>query len=160
MQIETQRHESYEPCTAKTATILRATGVQDAVSMMTDGRYFALQRKHVTVSTVGVVPRIPALGRDLPGVSLALSLHAPTQVRSPMAASTATREIPCLGYNAGWSGSCCSRCESCCRCEYLIPDRCLAQCKLERCTHQMSVCATTCTFRVCHASWAFGPPWL
>ena len=33
----------------------------------------------VTVSTVGVVPRIRALAVELPGVSLALSLHAPNQ---------------------------------------------------------------------------------
>jgi len=31
------------------------------------------------VSTVGVVPRIRALAAELPGVSLALSLHAPNQ---------------------------------------------------------------------------------
>eukprot|EP00978_Attheya_sp_CCMP212_P023096 scaffold69954_cov36-Attheya_sp.AAC.2 len=35
----------------------------------------------VTVSTVGVTPRIRALTRDLPEVSLALSLHAPTQAK-------------------------------------------------------------------------------
>jgi adenine C2-methylase RlmN of 23S rRNA A2503 and tRNA A37 len=33
----------------------------------------------VTVSTVGVTPRILDLTRDLPEVSLALSLHAPNQ---------------------------------------------------------------------------------
>ena len=36
-------------------------------------------RAQVTVSTVGVVPRIRALAAELPGVSLALSLHAPNQ---------------------------------------------------------------------------------
>ena len=35
----------------------------------------------VTVSTVGVIPRVLQLADELPGVSLALSLHAPTQVR-------------------------------------------------------------------------------
>ena len=39
----------------------------------------ARARTQVTVSTVGVVPRIRALAAELPGVSLALSLHAPNQ---------------------------------------------------------------------------------
>lgn len=33
----------------------------------------------MTVSTVGIIPRLRQLSTDLPGVSLALSLHAPTQ---------------------------------------------------------------------------------
>ncbi|KAK9861885.1 hypothetical protein WJX84_010257 [Apatococcus fuscideae] len=54
--------------------------VREAVRMMTDtGMGFGLRRSAVTVSTVGVVPRIADLAADLPGVSLALSLHAPTQ---------------------------------------------------------------------------------
>lgn len=53
--------------------------VKAAVSMMTDSKVFGLRRSSVTVSTVGVVPRILQLAEDLPGVSLALSLHAPTQ---------------------------------------------------------------------------------
>ncbi|KAG2444685.1 hypothetical protein HXX76_001429 [Chlamydomonas incerta] len=53
--------------------------VRSAVAMMTDSKYFGLRRRHVTVSTVGVIPRIKQLAEDLPGVSLALSLHAPTQ---------------------------------------------------------------------------------
>ncbi len=53
--------------------------VRTAVAMMTDSALFALRRSSVTVSTVGVVPRILQLADDLPGVSLALSLHAPDQ---------------------------------------------------------------------------------
>jgi adenine C2-methylase RlmN of 23S rRNA A2503 and tRNA A37 len=53
--------------------------VRSAVSLMTDARVFALRRRCVTVSTVGVIPRLVQLADDLPGVSLALSLHAPTQ---------------------------------------------------------------------------------
>jgi len=53
-----------------------------AVRSMTDlgqlGGY-ALPQSRVTISTVGVVPRMKQLVRDLPGLSLALSLHAPTQ---------------------------------------------------------------------------------
>ncbi|CAL1133399.1 unnamed protein product [Cladocopium goreaui] len=40
---------------------------------------YALPQSRVTISTVGVVPRMKQLVRDLPGLSLALSLHAPTQ---------------------------------------------------------------------------------
>ncbi|MEW5297463.1 MAG: hypothetical protein WDW36_000669 [Sanguina aurantia] len=53
--------------------------VRAAVATMTDSQFFRLRRKHVTVSTVGIIPRIKQLAEDLPGVSLALSLHAPTQ---------------------------------------------------------------------------------
>jgi len=56
--------------------------VVSAVRSMTDlgqlGAY-ALPQSRVTISTVGVVPRMKQLVRDLPGLSLALSLHAPTQ---------------------------------------------------------------------------------
>jgi len=53
--------------------------VTDAVNMMTDNRLFGLSPRHITVSTVGVIPRIRSMHKDLAGVSLALSLHAPTQ---------------------------------------------------------------------------------
>ncbi|OLP94498.1 putative dual-specificity RNA methyltransferase RlmN [Symbiodinium microadriaticum] len=56
--------------------------VLSAVKTMTDlGQLgsFALPQSRVTISTVGVVPRMRQLARDLPGLSLALSLHAPTQ---------------------------------------------------------------------------------
>ena len=53
--------------------------VSAAVHMMIDPQTFALRRSAVTVSTVGVIPRMLQMMDDLPGVSLALSLHAPTQ---------------------------------------------------------------------------------
>lgn len=53
--------------------------VRTAVLSMTNPERFGLGRAHVTISTVGVIPRIRQLGTDLPGVSLALSLHAPDQ---------------------------------------------------------------------------------
>ena len=53
--------------------------VRAAVRAMTDVHRFRLSPTHVTVSTVGVIPRILDLAEDLPGVNLALSLHAPTQ---------------------------------------------------------------------------------
>lgn len=42
-------------------------------------RRWNLAHGRVTVSTVGVIPKMRALTRDLPEVSLALSLHAPNQ---------------------------------------------------------------------------------
>lgn len=53
--------------------------VCSAVTFMTDPSYFSLSPKRVTVSTVGVIPGIRKMGSLLPAVSLALSLHAPTQ---------------------------------------------------------------------------------
>eukprot|EP00918_Siedleckia_nematoides_P030298 GHVU01065587.1.p1 GENE.GHVU01065587.1~~GHVU01065587.1.p1 ORF type:complete len:385 (-),score=87.08 GHVU01065587.1:565-1620(-) len=53
--------------------------VVSAIRGMSDPRLFGISERRVTVSTVGVVPRLRRLYRDLPNVSLALSLHAPTQ---------------------------------------------------------------------------------
>jgi len=53
--------------------------VHAAVTALTDAARFGLSRQHVTVSTVGVVPGMSRLTADLPGVLLALSLHAPNQ---------------------------------------------------------------------------------
>ena len=61
-----------------------------ALGPMTDPRGFALAPRHVTVSTVGVVPRIRTLARDAPGVRLALSLHAPNQTLRERIVPTAT----------------------------------------------------------------------
>jgi len=53
--------------------------VKAAIELMTHPQGFALRQRSVTVSTVGVIPFIERLAQDLPRVSLALSLHAPTQ---------------------------------------------------------------------------------
>eukprot|EP00891_Asterochloris_glomerata_P007037 jgi/Astpho2/7037/e_gw1.00107.93.1_t len=54
--------------------------VSAAAKMMTSSAHgFSLRRSAVTISTVGVIPRMLQLPADLPGISLALSLHAPTQ---------------------------------------------------------------------------------
>ena len=50
-----------------------------AFRAMTNPRLFALPPRRVTVSTVGVAPKMRALARDAPEARLALSLHAPTQ---------------------------------------------------------------------------------
>ena len=53
--------------------------VRGAVEHMCDPFHFALRKKGVTVSTVGVVPALRKLTRELPDVRVALSLHAATQ---------------------------------------------------------------------------------
>lgn len=53
--------------------------VKSAIHLMTHPQVFALRRSSITISTVGVVPRMKQLATELPGISLALSLHAPTQ---------------------------------------------------------------------------------
>lgn len=46
---------------------------------MTDVKLFSLKASHICISTVGVIPRMKQLLKDVPGVQLAISLHAPTQ---------------------------------------------------------------------------------
>jgi sorting nexin-8 len=53
--------------------------VVEACRGLIDRKRWNLAHGKVTVSTVGVTPRILDLTRDLPEVSLALSLHAPNQ---------------------------------------------------------------------------------
>lgn len=53
--------------------------VQQAIRMMVDTKLYGLSPSHITVSTVGVTNRIKSLAHDLPGINLALSLHAPNQ---------------------------------------------------------------------------------
>jgi adenine C2-methylase RlmN of 23S rRNA A2503 and tRNA A37 len=72
--------------------------VRPAVQMMTNTRVFGMRRSAVTVSTVGVIPRILQMADDLPGVSLALSLHAPNQVAIVRSAAL----IHCHARNAGF----------------------------------------------------------
>ena len=71
--------------------------VRAAVAAMTDVQRFRLAPSCVTVSTVGVIPRILDLARDLPKVNLALSLHAPTQeLRKRFVPSSSGAPLPKL----------------------------------------------------------------
>ncbi|XP_010556013.1 PREDICTED: uncharacterized protein LOC104825385 [Tarenaya hassleriana] len=54
------------------------SAVVDAVRVMTRPP-FQLSPKRITISTVGVVHAISKLHNDLPGINLAVSLHAPVQ---------------------------------------------------------------------------------
>ena len=53
--------------------------VVSAVRTLVDKNAFGLSPNRVTVSTVGIVPRMQQFVHDLPNISLALSLHAPNQ---------------------------------------------------------------------------------
>ena len=53
--------------------------VCSAVRLLIEPALFGLRPSSVTVSTVGIVPRMRTFRSHLPGVSLALSLHAATQ---------------------------------------------------------------------------------
>jgi adenine C2-methylase RlmN of 23S rRNA A2503 and tRNA A37 len=53
--------------------------VKAAVFGMIDTKQFGLGHGHVTVSTVGITPKIRRLTKEMPFVNLALSLHAPNQ---------------------------------------------------------------------------------
>ena len=53
--------------------------VVSAVRALVDKNAFGLSPNRVTVSTVGIVPRMQQFVHDLPNISLALSLHAPNQ---------------------------------------------------------------------------------
>eukprot|EP00210_Caulerpa_lentillifera_P002048 g1963.t1 len=53
--------------------------VKEAVELIANQLCFGLARHRITISTVGVYHKFRSLAEDLPGVSLAFSLHAPTQ---------------------------------------------------------------------------------
>jgi len=59
---------------------LNYSNVLSAVRAITDFRELGFGRRHVTVSTIGVVPEIRKFADEKPGVRLALSLHAADDV--------------------------------------------------------------------------------
>jgi adenine C2-methylase RlmN of 23S rRNA A2503 and tRNA A37 len=72
--------------------LLNLRAVKQAVGVLCAPEGLALPRRRVTVSTAGVAPVIRRLAEELPGVRLALSLHAPTD-------ALRTR---LMGVNATW----------------------------------------------------------
>ena len=52
--------------------------VMDAVRLLNDPNGFGLGHRHITISTVGLVPQIDRFAREGIQVNLAISLHAPT----------------------------------------------------------------------------------
>jgi len=55
------------------------SAVIEAIKAFTDTSRFGLSSQRISISTVGIVPRIKQLQTLAPNISLALSLHAPTQ---------------------------------------------------------------------------------
>ena len=59
--------------------------VMDAVALLNDAQGFGLGHRHITISTVGLVPQIDRFGDEHTQVNLAISLHAPDdETRSGM----------------------------------------------------------------------------
>lgn len=56
--------------------LLNYDNLVSAIRILNDGEGLCISKRKITVSTCGIVPFIPKLARDLPGVKLALSLHA------------------------------------------------------------------------------------
>lgn len=67
------------------------THVVEAARSMMDRRRWNLAHGRVTISTVGLISQIRKLTKELPEVSLALSLHAPNQEARSAIVPTATR---------------------------------------------------------------------
>lgn len=59
--------------------LLNYDAVVEAIRMINDPDMIGLGMRHITVSTSGIAPQIIKLGRDLPQINLAVSLHAPVQ---------------------------------------------------------------------------------
>ena len=60
--------------------LLNFVNVVKAISVLTDSLGFGIAKRKVTVSTAGIIPGIDKLGKLANGVSLAISLHASTDV--------------------------------------------------------------------------------
>ncbi|MDQ6930351.1 MAG: 23S rRNA (adenine(2503)-C(2))-methyltransferase RlmN [Candidatus Eremiobacteraeota bacterium] len=59
--------------------------VMNAVALLNDGQGFGLGHRHITISTVGLVPQIDRFADEHLQVNLAISLHAPNdEIRSAM----------------------------------------------------------------------------
>ena len=97
-ETETETDWSSSAATAVTNVVFMGMGeplnnydaVWAAIGPMSDARGFGVAPSRVTVSTVGVVPKMLALAEDHPEVRLALSLHAPTQALREKIVPTAT----------------------------------------------------------------------
>ncbi|MBV9102765.1 MAG: 23S rRNA (adenine(2503)-C(2))-methyltransferase RlmN [Candidatus Eremiobacteraeota bacterium] len=61
--------------------LANADAVMGAVALLTDPHGFALGHRHITISTVGLVPEIDRFAERYGQVNLAISLHAPTDVQ-------------------------------------------------------------------------------
>lgn len=57
---------------------LNYPNVSQSLDYLSDPERLGLGARHITVSTVGVIPRIAQFGEQHPQVNLAISLHAPT----------------------------------------------------------------------------------
>lgn len=116
--------------------------VKSAVTMMTDPRAFGLRRKKVTVSTVGVVPRLLQMADDMPGVRWARTVApAPALLRLVLlggvshcgrlvlAVGAACRKGGGLLSQGGWALRCTCGRRACAARNAQAHMRCLAACR-------------------------------
>jgi 23S rRNA (adenine2503-C2)-methyltransferase len=59
--------------------LLNYDNMRKSIEFMTGQQYFGLSKRHITISTSGIIDGIDKLIRDKIDVMLALSLHAPNQ---------------------------------------------------------------------------------
>ena len=58
-------------------------GVDPTLTILNDPRGLGIGARHITISTVGVLPGIVALGERPEQFRLAISIHAPTRRAAP-----------------------------------------------------------------------------
>ncbi|TFG87452.1 MAG: ribose-phosphate diphosphokinase, partial [Hyphomicrobiales bacterium] len=67
------------PISAKLiANLITTAGVDRVLTILNDAKGFGIGARHITVSTVGILPGIVALGQRKEQFRLALSIHAPS----------------------------------------------------------------------------------
>ncbi len=59
--------------------MLNFDAVKESIDRLTDPGYFALGRRSITVSTVGIVAGMDRFSEEMPQINLALSLHAASE---------------------------------------------------------------------------------
>lgn len=60
--------------------LLNYDNVVGAIKDFTDEQKFSLGRRKITLSTIGLVPKIYSLAEEILGIKLAISLHAPDDI--------------------------------------------------------------------------------
>lgn len=57
--------------------LANADSVIDAINILTNKQYFGISPRHISVSTVGIIPGLKKLTKTHPQVNIAFSLHSP-----------------------------------------------------------------------------------
>lgn len=77
--------------------LLNYRNVKRAIDLLTDHRGIRFGKRNITISTSGISPAIERVQQELPGIGLAISLHAPTNsLRSELMSINRTYPIETL----------------------------------------------------------------